>query len=60
MLGTSMPRSPIWTSWIAELGLLPHNLPQLLHINASEDKEKNVKTIGSIIFEDSQAEKEGL
>lgn len=55
-----MPRSPIWTSWIAELGLLPHNLPQLLHINASEDKEKNVKTIGSIIFEDSQAEKEGL
>lgn len=56
-----MPRSPTQTSWIAELGLLPHNLPiAQVHINASGDNEKNLKTIGSIIYEESQAEKERI
>lgn len=31
-----------------------------VHFSASEDNEKNLKTIGSIIYEESQAEKEGL
>lgn len=56
-----MPRSSVQTSWIAELGLLPHNLPiAQVDINASGENEKNLKTIGCIIYDQSQAGKEGL
>lgn len=56
-----MPRYPEQTSWIAELGLLPHNLPiAQVDINVSGENEKNLKTIGSIIYNQSQATKEGI
>lgn len=56
-----MPRCPIWTCWIAELGLLPHNLPiAQVHINASGDNNKNIKTIGSIIHEEKGRKREAI
>lgn len=56
-----MPRYPEQTSWIAELGHLPHNLPiAQVDINVSGENEKNLKTIGSIIYNQSQATKEGI
>ena len=60
MLGTSMPRTPVQTSWVAELGLMTQNVPAArVHMNVSGDSHKNLKIIGSIIYEESQAEKEG-
>jgi len=55
-----MPRTPVQTSWVAELGLMTQNVPAArVHMNVSGDSHKNLKIIGSIIYEESQAEKEG-
>lgn len=43
VLGTSMPSSPVWTSWVAEPGLLPQKVPAAwVHMNESGDNPKNL------------------